>query len=605
MSNLLRALIVEDSQDDAVMLLRELRRAGYEVISERVETAEGLNAALDRAEWDVVLSDYTMPHFSAPGALAVLKNRQLDLPFIIISGTIGEETAVNAMKAGAQDFLIKGKLARLFPALERELGEAQGRRERRRAEEALRDSESRYRTLFERNLAGVLCVTLDGRVLECNQAMADMLGFPSSREVRNLRVLDFYYSHEDRARFLEKLEAEGRLTNHELHWRRKDGSSIWLLTNVSLINQTPSGQRIIEGTLVDITERKLAEAENSRLAAIVNSSDDAIFSVTHDGVITTWNAGAERMYGYAAEEIKGKPIEVLIPENHQSALAANRERLHRGEAVFHYEFEHMRKDGVRLQVLLTLSPIKNATGIVTGVSAISRDIAERKQAEAELQKQHDFVTAMLDSVQSGIIACDDQGVLTLFNHASREIFGLPPATVPAELWAQYYDLYLADGKTLMKKEDIPLFRALQGEHLSSLEMMIIPKHGEARAVLTSGQPIIDANGRNLGAVVAFHDITERKRTEAERTRLITAIEQSAEGVVITNLAGDIEYVNPAFTRITGYSREEALGHNPRILKSGKQDPVFYRQLWATILRGEIWHGELINQRKDGRFTLKN
>src|SRR5580658_1837665 len=117
MSNPLRALIVEDSQDDAAMVLRELRRAGYEVVSERVETAEGLNAALDRAEWDVIISDYTMPHFSALNALAVLKNRQLDLPFIIISGTIGEETAVNAMKAGAQEFFVKGKLARLFPAL--------------------------------------------------------------------------------------------------------------------------------------------------------------------------------------------------------------------------------------------------------------------------------------------------------------------------------------------------------------------------------------------------------------------------------------------------------------------------------------------------------
>ena len=97
----------------------------------------------------------------------------------------------------------------------------------------------------------------------------------------------------------------------------------------------------------------------------------------------------------------------------------------------------------------------------------------------------------------------------------------------------------------------------------------------------------------------IRDITERKRAEAEHIRLVTAIEQSAEAVVITDTSGDIEYVNPAFTRITGYSREEVLGQNPRILKSGKQDPAFYQQLWATILQGEIWHGELINRRKDG------
>ena len=99
--------------------------------------------------------------------------------------------------------------------------------------------------------------------------------------------------------------------------------------------------------------------------------------------------------------------------------------------------------------------------------------------------------------------------------------------------------------------------------------------------------------------VTFADITERKRAEAEHIRLVTAIEQSAEAVMITNTAGDIEYVNPAFTRITGYSREEVLGQNPRILKSGNQDPAFYQQLWATILQGKAWQGELINRRKDG------
>src|ERR1019366_8443588 len=149
MGTVLRALIVEDSFDDAALVLLELRRGGYEVVFERVETAENMNAALERAEWDVVLSDYSMPRFTALHALEVLKNRQVDIPFIIISGTIGEETAVNAMKAGAQDYLIKGKLARLVPALERELRDAQIRRHRRQAEEALRQSEERFRQIAE------------------------------------------------------------------------------------------------------------------------------------------------------------------------------------------------------------------------------------------------------------------------------------------------------------------------------------------------------------------------------------------------------------------------------------------------------------------------
>ena len=125
--------------------------------------------------------------------------------------------------------------------------------------------------------------------------------------------------------------------------------------------------------------------------------------------------------------------------------------------------------------------------------------------------------------------------------------------------------------------------------------------GHVTWVSTTKLPLRDAHGNIVGTFGVSRDITERKRAEAEHARLVTAIEQSAEGVVITNTNGDIEYVNPAFTRITGYSREEVLGHNPRILKSGNQDPVFYQQLWATILKGEIWHGELINRRKDGKL----
>jgi len=144
MGTAIKVLIVEDSPDDAALVLRELRRGGYEPVSERVETAEAMNAALERAEWDVILSDYTMPHFSALQALETLKSKQLDIPFIIISGTIGEETAVLALKAGARDYLIKGRLARLVPALEREIREAHSRLERKLAEAENRKLEEQF-----------------------------------------------------------------------------------------------------------------------------------------------------------------------------------------------------------------------------------------------------------------------------------------------------------------------------------------------------------------------------------------------------------------------------------------------------------------------------
>lgn len=141
MTKLLKALIVEDNERDAILLKRELNRGGYELDSERVETAEALNAALDREAWDIVLSDYSMPRFSAPAALALVRQRGFDLPFIIVSGTVGEETAVEAMRAGANDFMPKGAMARLLPAIDRELREAAARTERKKMREQLLISE--------------------------------------------------------------------------------------------------------------------------------------------------------------------------------------------------------------------------------------------------------------------------------------------------------------------------------------------------------------------------------------------------------------------------------------------------------------------------------
>ena len=135
----LRVLLIEDSPDDAVLVIRELQRAGYAPQLERIETAAEMRAALGRQTWDLVLSDYELPRFSGLSALRVLRDSGLDLPFVVVSGAIGEDTAVAAMKAGAHDYLMKDKLARLGPAIERELREAEVRHERRLAEIALRE----------------------------------------------------------------------------------------------------------------------------------------------------------------------------------------------------------------------------------------------------------------------------------------------------------------------------------------------------------------------------------------------------------------------------------------------------------------------------------
>ncbi len=180
MSEPLRVLIIEDSEDDTLLMVRELERAGFEVRWERVASAEALREALgDPAQglppWDVVIADYRMPGFGGMEALEIVRRRDPDLPLIVVSGSAGEELAVEAMRAGAQDYVMKDRLSRLAPAVERELRDAEVRRQRRRAEEALRESEERYRQLFEHSPDGI-AVLCDGIVVLCNPALARMLG---------------------------------------------------------------------------------------------------------------------------------------------------------------------------------------------------------------------------------------------------------------------------------------------------------------------------------------------------------------------------------------------------------------------------------------------
>jgi anti-sigma regulatory factor (Ser/Thr protein kinase)/DNA-binding response OmpR family regulator len=166
----LRVLIVEDSEDDLALLLRELSQGGFDTASERVETASEMRAALAAGPWDVMLSDYSLPGFGAAQALALLQVTGQDIPFIVVSGTIGEETAVVMMRSGAADYVMKGRLARLAPAIRRELREAAVRRERRRVEVALREQQQENELMQERFrvfMQDVLFAVTDGKLQLC------------------------------------------------------------------------------------------------------------------------------------------------------------------------------------------------------------------------------------------------------------------------------------------------------------------------------------------------------------------------------------------------------------------------------------------------------
>jgi PAS domain S-box-containing protein len=260
----LRVLIIEDSVFDAQMLVSILRTGGNEVTSERLETAEAMRAALANRKWDVILADYNMPQFDALAALRILQESKLDVPFIIVSGGIGEDTAVAAMKAGANDYLMKGNLHRLVPAVERELRDATNRAAQRKAEQAQQESELRYRLLWENSPDAIVLLDRSGTIQFANPAVQDLFGYPPEEVIgQSVTLLQPH-----RARGLEQLGIERYLRlglrnfrgrAHETVGLRQDGAEIPI--EISFGDMEWAGHHYLVGFIRDITERKRQEKE--------------------------------------------------------------------------------------------------------------------------------------------------------------------------------------------------------------------------------------------------------------------------------------------------------------------------------------------------------
>jgi hypothetical protein len=247
----LRLLLIEDSEDDAQLLLRELKRAGYKISHERVDTAESLNAALNRQRWDIVIGDYSMPQFSGMAALRIIQERGLDLPFISVSGTITEEMAVAAMRAGAKDYVTKGHLKRLVPAIERELHEAKARATQR-------DTETSYATLVENAPIGIYRSSPAGHFISVNAALVRMLGYDSPAEVLQLDMgRDVYADVAERQRLLDRdTYTDRQYDDVEATWKRQDGRLLQVQLSVRAVRNAGGQVEYYETFVRDVTEQR-------------------------------------------------------------------------------------------------------------------------------------------------------------------------------------------------------------------------------------------------------------------------------------------------------------------------------------------------------------
>jgi two-component system, cell cycle sensor histidine kinase and response regulator CckA len=282
MNSPLHVLIVEDSEDDALLILRELRRGGYEVNHARVETPLTMQEALAQESWDIVISDYTMPAFNALDALKILQSRPLDIPFLIVSGTIGEETAVAAMKAGAQDYLLKGNLARLVPAVERELREAEDRQKRHSAEQALEMSEDRFKTLCASAPLAIFQFDTQGKNVYTNPLWQKISGLSATESLGDAWLQAIH--PEDRQNVTESWQRtisqkQSWVSEHKL--LTPQGDTRWVRTLVSPIYSSQGQFLGHVGTVENITEKKQLETQFLR-AQRLESLGTMATGIAHD-----------------------------------------------------------------------------------------------------------------------------------------------------------------------------------------------------------------------------------------------------------------------------------------------------------------------------------
>lgn len=383
----LKVLVVEDSENDTLLLARELRRGGYDPAYRRVETAEEMEAALEEEAWELVTSDHSMPHFSSSAALELLRSKGfVDLPFIIVSGQIGEDVAVGAMKSGAQDYIMKSNPARLTSAIERELREAEVRRKRRQAEKALQENEERFRSLVQ--YASDLIVVLDseGVVIYESPAVERILGYKPEERIGH-RVLDLIHP-EDAERvakvFSDYVNRPGLRPAVEYRVRAKDGSWRFFEAVGNNLLHEPSVRGIVVNSR-DVTERKRAE-ENYR--GIFENAVEGIFQTTTDGRLLTANPAMARMLDYESPEelmrnVSNVAKQLYVDPEHREEF----KRLVRlQDSISGFETRMYRKDGSELPVSLSARVIRSSEGELAGYEGMMEDITERKRAEEALRE---------------------------------------------------------------------------------------------------------------------------------------------------------------------------------------------------------------------------
>ncbi len=407
---LLRVLIVEDSEDDLHLILRELRRGGYDPVYRCVDNFKDMSHALEQEKWDIVISDFEMPSFSGLAALALLRSMKLDLPFIVVSGAVDEEKIIEVMRAHASDYIMKGNLSRLNSAIERELREVRKRVAHRRTVEDLR----KLSLAVEQSPATVLITDPNGIIEYVNPKFTELTGYLSHEAIGlTPGILNSGKQPKEFYRELWDTILAGNTWRGEFHNRKKNGDYYWENATISPIIDDCGNTTHFIAVKEDITARKTVEESlvesESRYRTLFEELKDAVFERSAEGRFLDINPAGVKLFGYASrQEMMALDFasDIYVRPEDLYAFEAEIER-----AGFVQDFETImkRKDGTEITTNATATAVRDSSGKVTGYRVILRDMSKLKALE------HQFIEAQkmeAVGVLAGGVAHDFNNILT-------------------------------------------------------------------------------------------------------------------------------------------------------------------------------------------------
>ena len=470
--------------------------------------------------------------------------------------------------------------------------------ERKQAEDAIRESEERFRMVFENVFDGISIYSEDPdpskrRLVECNERYATMAGRSREELLQFGNTLRLQKTHEDAAND-NRLKSLTRGTAYQgsFSWIRPDGkeNSIEYVGVPIMWRGKPHSIGIDR----DITERERTEKQVRLLAHTIKSIGECVSITDMNDNILFVNDAFLATYRYAEHEILGKNISILRSPNNAPDLIGAIYRTARNEG-WHGEMLNRAKDGREFPISLSTSIVRDDNGKAVALVGVASDITERKRAEEALTYERNLLRALMDNIPDHVYFKDNDSRFLRISKSQASIFGIDDPS--QAIGKTDFDFFAEEHARSAFEAEQKIVKS--GIAIVDLEEKESWPDGRQTWASTTKVPFRNVQGEIIGTFGISRDITERKHAEEERQRLITAFEQTAEAILVTDPRGIIRYVNPAFERITGFTREEAIGQNPRIMNSGRQNAGFYNELWKAISTGRKWRGRFINKKKDG------